>query len=271
MSHNSQNSNTYTKGINHLSDLTHEEFAQRKGGKFDNTANKTYISINRTNAPLEEGVDWRMPGSVSNVKDQGQCGSCWAFSATGAIEGIYNIRVGTVFDKIAEFSEQQLIDCTNGVGGNAGCNGGWPAVAFSYASKTGIEEEYEYSYEAATKKCRYGGLGLVTLSGTGYAYVTPNNPEALVSSVNSQPVSVLIEADTNIFQSYESGIISDPACGQTLDHAVLLIGYGDGYWLLKNSWGMRWGEDGYFRIAKDDNDYSAGICGVQAQGVIPLY
>jgi len=92
----------------------------------------------------------------------------------------------------------------------------------------------------------------------------------LAAAVAKQPVSVLIDAESRVFQSYSGGIINDPACGTTLDHAVLLIGYGDGYWLLKNSWGTSWGDHGYFKIYKGDSDYTAGICGVQSQGVIAI-
>jgi C1A family cysteine protease len=147
ISHNAENSMTYTKGINHLSDLTPEEFNQRKGAKLDTTPNKTYIPLDRTTTASNGSVDWRTTGAGTTVKDQGQCGSCWAFSTTGTIEGIYKIQTG----KSTLFSEQQLVDCTLGRGGNAGCNGGWPAVAMNYASETPLEVETTYPYETATR------------------------------------------------------------------------------------------------------------------------
>ena len=101
--------------------------------------------------------------------------------------------------------------------------------------------------------------------------MTPNNAAALAAAVTKQPVSVLLDAESSVFQSYKSGIIDDPNCGTVLDHAGLLIGYGDGYWLLKISWGTGWGEGGYFKVAKKSAyDNSAGMCGVQSQGVIAL-
>jgi len=129
--------------------LTAAEFALRKGASLDTSANKTYLpfSLDRTTTASNGAVDWRDIGAGTTVKDQGQCGSCWAFSTTGTVEGIYRIERGNT--KL--FSEQQLVDCTLGRGGNAGCGGGWPAVAMDYASETPLDLETSYTYDMATR------------------------------------------------------------------------------------------------------------------------
>jgi C1A family cysteine protease len=122
--------------------------------------------------------------------------------------------------------------------------------------------------------CRYTkSKGQGVLSGAGYSKIAKNSPSSMMDAVAKTPITVLLDAEENVFQSYKSGIISDSSCGTSLDHAVLLIGYGEEnskkYWLLRNSWGSSWGEKGYFRIIKKDNDNTAGICGVQSAPVAP--
>jgi len=224
-----------------------------------------YVILNADGAPTE--VDWRDHNAVTPVKDQGHCGACWAFSATGAIEGLNAINTGT----LVSLSEQQLVDCS-WYYGNLGCNGGMMDRAFSYAKKNKLEKETDYKYTAKDgKTCNFdSSKGVVGT--TGYGEVKPDHPDQLLAAVAKQPVSVAIEADTNVFQSYKSGIIDSHDCGTDLDHGVLVVGYGTeggkDYWLLKNSWGTTWGDKGFFKIIrKSTND--AGICGLQHQPTYP--
>lgn len=222
-----------------------------------------------TNEVLPESVDWRDYDMVTPVKNQGQCGSCWSFSATGAIEGAYAKN-----NKLTNFSEQQLIDCSV-LYGNLGCNGGLMDNAFEYATDHYMCSEENVPYEAKTDKTLnecYNCNAVVELKGC--VDVPTNNQTALKIAVSRQPVSVAIEADTILFDDYEGGIISSSSCGTNLDHGVLIIGYGtdngEDYWLLKNSWGTSWGENGFFRIKRDDFDEGAGICGIASTASYPL-
>jgi C1A family cysteine protease len=221
-----------------------------------------------------DSVDWVAKGMVSAVKNQEQCGSCWAFSTTGAMEARYKIATG----KTVSLSEQQFVDCA-GAEGNAGCSGGLPTNAFQYAEKTTICTESEYSYIAKDETCK----GTTKCDGveagklTGYKTVA-NSEEALMDAVSSGPVSVGIEADKAIFQHYKSGVLSG-SCGGTLDHAVLVTGYGevDGqkYWRVKNSWGATWGDDGYINLLKGKKGFGpfagTGECGIRGHASYPVF
>ena len=222
-----------------------------------------------SNEELPASIDWRNYDMVTPVKNQGQCGSCWSFSATGAIEGIYAKN-----NKLTNFSEQQLIDCSIFYG-NLGCNGGLMDNAFEYATDHYMCSEENIPYEAKSdmtfSEC-FNCKSIVQLKGC--ADVPSNNQTALKIAVSRQPVSVAIEADTIIFDTYKSGIISSSSCGTNLDHGVLIIGYGsekgEDYWLLKNSWGESWGENGYFRIKRDDKEEGPGICGIASTASYPV-
>jgi C1A family cysteine protease len=140
-----------------------------------------------------------------------------------------------------------------------------------YLLSTPLDQGGDYPYQAHQYGCRYNGKGVVYLHGNGYNAVPGNNPSQMQAYLNNQPVSVLIEADQAVFQNYRGGIINDPSCGTNLDHAVLLIGYGDGYWILKNSWGTGWGEQGFFNIAMGQTWSASGVCGVLASGKVPTW
>jgi C1A family cysteine protease len=256
----------FTMAVNKFSDMTTAEFKQRLGYKPSTTSLEAedYTILDETTAPAS--VDWRTKKAVTPVKDQQQCGSCWAFSATGSIEGAYAIKN----NKLVSFSEQQLVDCSTSEG-NEGCNGGLMDAAFTYAESHSLETEADYPYTANDGTCHaVAKKGIVKL--TGHKDVKPNTPAQLEAAVALGPVSVAIEADTSVFQSYSKGIISSAACGTQLDHGVLVVGYGtEGgkpYWILKNSWGNSWGEKGFFRIAKSTKS-DAGICGLQSEPSYP--
>jgi len=268
--HNSGNS-SFTVGMNAFGDLTAAEFAATHTG---------YIHIDNPylrskNAPQERrpqanpaSVDWR-PKAVTGVKNQGQCGSCWSFSSTGAIEGVWAIKGNT----LVSLSEQQLVDCSSAQG-NQGCNGGWMDSAFQYVIKNkGITGETDYVYTAKQGTCAASGKTIrATIS--SFKDVTVNSDASLETAVATNPVSVALEADKSSFQFYSGGVYSDAACGTTLDHAVLVVGYATSgatkYWIVKNSWGTSWGASGYIMIARGTTNSGKGVCGINSAPSYPV-
>jgi C1A family cysteine protease len=262
--HNIVPGQNFTLGVNQFSDLTPEEFKAlyiNSGFQSSTTVGsygcKTYTST-ASSAPAS--LDWRQMGAVTSVKDQGQCGSCWTFSSTGASEGAWAIATG----KLVDLSEQQLVDCATGVSyGSHGCNGGQMEGADKYLIANGQCSLASYPYTATDDKCK-------TCSPVAHfsscSDVKPNDQVSLKGAVALGPVSVAIEADTRYFQSYTGGILDASTCGTTLDHGVLVVGYGTDngkkYWNVKNSWSSTWGEQGYVRILRSDSTNDAGICGI---------
>jgi C1A family cysteine protease len=253
---------SWTLETNKFADLTNEEFsALYLGYKANpNRVRENVVYLDDSNTPA--GVDWRKKGAVTGVKDQGQCGSCYTFSSSGALEGLYFIKKGS----LVSFSEQQLLDCTSS-GGNQGCDGGLMDNCFKYTQSKGIEKEADYGYTGKAGTCAYSASKTV-YKNTGYTDVPANDFTQLRAAVKGQPVSVAVEADQDAWKLYKSGIISDN-CGTTLDHGVLTVGYGSNFWIVKNSWGASWGESGYLRIASGSQNNGAGVCGINSDSSYP--
>ena len=216
---------------------------------------------------VPEQVDWRRDNKVSSVKNQGHCGACWAFSASEAVEGIWSIKHNVLYN----LSQQELVDCSKQ---NKGCNGGSMTVAFEYIIQHGLCTNLSYPYVAKQEDCQKDQCEPVVKI-TNYTDVYPNNETALKIGAAQQPVSVAIQANKRSFQMYQSGIYSDLNCGTQLDHGVLVVGYGKDnisdmeYWIIKNSWGPEWGENGYIRIQRDIED-NRGLCGIAMQPSYPV-
>eukprot|EP00742_Colponemidia_sp_Colp-10_P002891 GILJ01003086.1.p1 GENE.GILJ01003086.1~~GILJ01003086.1.p1 ORF type:complete len:371 (+),score=60.00 GILJ01003086.1:172-1284(+) len=256
--HNSEG-HDFELALNSFADMSRQEFQLTYLGyrpDLKQTAAK-HVHEDDDITALPSQVDWRGK-AVSKVKNQARCGSCWTFAATGALEGLAAIQSG----KVQSFSEQQLIDCV-APSGKEGCNGGFTDDAFKYVEKKGISLETEYPYSAKDGACRKDIHSVFSV--TGFVDVKPKNEDALAVAVSKQPVAVAIEADKSAFQFYKSGVFNG-SCGTKLDHAVLLVGYGEedgkAYWLVKNSWGPEWGDGGYIKLARHLGGKGAGQCGI---------
>ena len=272
-SHNGKNM-SFTLGHNEFSDLSQEEFNTRMGFTYKKKTmlrtkslrSKKLNMIHKVSSSSNpSSVDWVSKGAVTDVKNQGSCGSCWSFSTTGAVEGAYAIASGS----LVSLSEQQLVSCDTT---DSGCSGGMMDNAFTWIKNNGgVCTESSYPYESSSgtaPSCTSSCSAAVTV--TGYTDVTENDEDALEDAVAQTPVSVAIEADQSVFQLYESGVLTDTSCGTSLDHGVLVVGYGTDsdtkYWKVKNSWGSSWGEEGYIRIERGTG--GSGMCGVAS---IPSY
>lgn len=270
--HNSDHTQNFTMGVNQFTDLTVEEFKKQYVSGLQTIVGsygcKTFSS---SSSGTPSSVDWRNENAVTSVKDQGQCGSCWTFSATGAIEGAWAISTG----KLVDLSEQELVDCATGVSyGSHGCNGGQMEGAFKYVIEHGQCSDNEYPYTSGTTKT--GGSCQScspVVEMTSCSDVKPNDQMSLRAAVAQQPVAVAIEADTRYFQSYSGGILTSSSCGTNLDHGVLAVGYGtengQDYWLVKNSWSSSWGDHGYVKIGRSSSTNDPGICGIAMQPSFP--
>ena len=266
--HNLDSTQNYTMGINQFTDLTSGEFKEMyASGLKTEVGSYGCKSFSGSASSAPASVDWRSEQAVTSVKDQGQCGSCWTFSATGAIEGAWAISTGQLID----LSEQEMVDCATGISyGSHGCNGGQMEGAFKFVIANGQCSLASYPYTAKDGSCqKCSAVAQIT----SCSDVKPNDQISLKAAVAQQPVAVAIEADTRYFQSYSSGILTSTSCGTTLDHGVLVVGYGEEngqkYWLVKNSWGTSWGDKGYVKIARSESTNDAGICGIAMDPSFP--
>lgn len=257
--HNSLNRN-WKLGITSFSDMSHSEFKNLLKATPEPPSQSRISTLSQ--GPYPNSVDWREAKAVTSVKNQGSCGSCWAFSAAAAIEGILAIHGRD----LTSLSQQQMVDCSKYYG-NQGCDGGWMDYAFEYAMHHKIVTEAQYPYVDHEQICQYSRLvGGVTID--GYINVDSYRTLPLVQAVAGQPVSVGVDAVT--WQHYFSGVI-DRDCGSNLNHGVLIVGYqlldNGGYWIVKNSWGFNWGESGFLKIGISGDGY--GLCGIQKAASYP--
>ncbi|XP_062279341.1 cathepsin S-like isoform X2 [Scomber scombrus] len=258
---------TYELGMNFMGDMTPAEFQQFFGGLTPPTDLKRAPSLflGTTGADVPDTIDWREKGCVTSVKYQGKCGSCWAFSAAGALEGQLAMTTG----KLVDLSPQNLVDCSWKYG-NQGCNRGNKYKAFEYVMDEGIESEASYPYEGSEGECRHNPMNRAA-NCSDYILLPRGDEEEMKQAVGTiGPVSVSIDAQQSSFQFYKSGVYDDPNCTQNTNHAVLAVGYGtdngQDYWLVKNSWGTGFGEEGYIRMSRNKNNQ----CGIALYAGYPI-
>lgn len=270
----------FTMAINHMSDWTPEECAQLNGLRVPEPmlanspeAQSFVDKILNDEAPVPDSVDWRkVPGRVAKVKQQGNCGSCWAFATTGVLEGQQAVLANQSSSQqtLTELSEQDLIDCSTR---NFGCGGGFMLWALNDIHKLGgIQDEHSYPYKAWESDCHFNKQLSVMTDKAG-AFLPKDDEEALKKTIaRFGPVAVAMVA-TEDLKHYSSGVYSNPECnGKALNHGVLAVGYGTDsklgdYWIIKNSWSSEWGDNGYFKIARNKNN----LCGIAAYPTIPIF
>eukprot|EP00227_Mantoniella_beaufortii_P019581 CAMPEP_0197589154 /NCGR_PEP_ID=MMETSP1326-20131121/10186_1 /TAXON_ID=1155430 /ORGANISM="Genus nov. species nov., Strain RCC2288" /LENGTH=417 /DNA_ID=CAMNT_0043154067 /DNA_START=80 /DNA_END=1333 /DNA_ORIENTATION=+ len=269
-------------GVTRFSDLTPEEFkteflgtpisAEQIQRRKAHPLSTTLPDLPTADLPLD--FDWREKGAVTPVKNQGQCGSCWAYSTTGAVEGANFIKSGT----LTSLSEQQLVDCDHTcdpdepAACDAGCNGGLPANAMEYVMKAGLDTEDAYPYKAVKGTCAAKKHGPTAATLTNFSFVSTDEEQIAAALVSQGPLSIGIDAAW--MQTYIGGVACPFLCSKAnLDHGVLIVGYGaskfapvrlhrEPYWIIKNSWGPSWGVEGYYQICKDK-----GSCGLNTMVV----
>lgn len=268
----SQGLQSYKLEMNHFGDIAPHEFRKIMNGfkrNYNETKSEThafFLTPSFTDIPAT--LDWRQKGYVTPVKNQGQCGSCWAFSSTGSLEGQHFKKTG----KLVSLSEQQLVDCS-GKYGNEGCNGGLMDQAFDYIKDNkGLDTENAYPYEGSDAKCRFkkDSVGAVD---AGHVDVLPAGDEKKLQEAVATvgPISIAIDASHETFQFYSKGVYDEKGCSsQDLDHGVLAVGYGTeegkDFWLVKNSWGEEWGDVGYIKMSRNKKNQ----CGVASAASYPL-
>lgn len=255
----------FTLGMNKFGDMTSEEFAKIYNGYKASKNSQTKL-YKYSGFQIPSSVDWRKEGYVSAVKDQGNCGSCWAFSAVAALEGQHFKMTGNILD----LSEQNLIDCSEKQG-NHGCKGGTMDNAFNYVQfNGGIDQELAYPYTAKEGSCHFNPLEIGAHC-TDHVDIERYSEKALTEALATVgPISVAIDASQPSFQLYKSGVYDEPKCSSyVLDHGVTAVGYGsesDGdYYIVKNSWGVGWGLQGYVLMSRNRDNQ----CGIATEASYP--
>ena len=262
---------SYTLGITPFTDLTNEEFKERfvlnvnimkKRESMRLPTEDSATILKESKSTLPTIVDWVSKKAVTFVKNQASCGSCWAFSTVGAIEGAYAIHSG----ELESLSPQNLVDCDTT---DNGCSGGLMSNAFEYVMLKGVTTEKNYPYEGTEGSCKNPTDVKKIL---GYFEVPPGSSYEMKRAISRNPVSVAIEADSDVFQHYTGGVLDNSSCGTSLNHGVLVVGYDTTsrvpYYVVKNSWGSNWGENGFVRLAITDS--YAGMCGIHLMGSYPF-
>jgi len=281
--HNSGDA-SFTLGMNQFGDLSLEEFQYHVHGHMGGCVHPNepepaykFDSVPKTVGDNPTAVDWtNVNGAsyVTPVKNQGQCGSCWAFSTTGSLESRYAIANKVTGKDITTLSEQQLVDCSKAEG-NQGCNGGLMDDAFKYVEKEGgLCSEAEYKYTAKDGTCKATSCGTKYYGIKSYTDVKKDSYSDMETAVVAGPVSIAVDASGTTWQFYRGGVV-DSNCGTRLDHGVLAVGYGvdksQKFWKVKNSWGETWGEEGYIRLCKEcGKNGNKGECGLLEQPSFPV-
>ncbi|KAH8274501.1 hypothetical protein KR044_002091, partial [Drosophila immigrans] len=257
---------SYKMGVNQFSDLLSEEFQAVMLSSINpngSTTGSNQIFTPSPSVKIPDSIDWREMGAVTGVKDQGGCGSCWAFATIGTLEGQWFIKN----QQLVSLSEQNLVDCSTKDGG---CQGGWPDNALSYIKDNGgVDTEDSYPYEAKDSECRFNPDN-VGAKVADIVVVASDDESALAAAVAEKgPISVAIDA--SFFQHYQGGVLDEPDCQGQVNHGVVVVGYGHDdnggdYWLVKNSWSEAWGENGYVRMARNKNNQ----CKIASHGVYPV-
>lgn len=261
---------TFTVGMNKFADLTNKEFQELYLAKVQDFKAPippmcTPSSI-MANSTMPASADWRTHGAVTPIKDQGQCGSCWAFSTVASLEGQHYLAT----NNLVSLSEQNLVDCSQNWG-NFGCGGGLMDQGFTYIhDNNGIDTEASYPYTAMDGKCAFDKKNVgATLSSCND--ISSGDEGALANAINMiGPISVAIDASHMSFQTYTSGIYYEPDCSsQFLDHGVTAVGYGSDngkdYYIVKNSWSTAWGDQGYIKMARNKSNN----CGIATASSYP--
>jgi len=268
----------YTLGVTPFADMTVAEWRSQFVGGLELVSSLGLKSLGVFRAPNDfvepDAVDWSAKEAVTNVKDQGTCGSCWTFASTGALEGAMFVAGR----KVANLSQQQILDCDK-VGSR--CQGGNLDQAFAWVQENGICADSDDSYkcvdatsaECANATCNANCTKVLAIGDVIGKTDVDHTENALEAAVAQQPVAVAIEGDKPVFQHYVSGVLASDACGTSLDHGVLVVGYGTDhgqkYWKVKNSWGTTYGEQGYIRLARGKAT-EGGECGIRSMASFPI-
>ncbi|KAL3514454.1 hypothetical protein ACH5RR_027171 [Cinchona calisaya] len=268
---NSMGNRSYTLGLNRFADLTNEEYRTTYLGfrpdrkrRLGRTPSDRYLP--KVGESVPDSFDWREKGAVLPIKDQGSCGSCWAFSTIASVEGINQIKTG----KLISLSEQELVDCDFI---DQGCEGGLMDDGFEFIIKNGgIDTEQDYPYKGWDIRCDSLRKNAKVVKIDEYEDLYSGNETLLKTAVANQPVSVAIEGSGRDFQLYSKGIFTGK-CGTSLDHGANVVGYGSengkDYWIVRNSWGTEWGENGYIRMQRNVKA-PTGICGITSMASYPV-